>query len=103
MSWRLMERVCGLRLDGLTLSASEFELLILLAQHARDDGTSVFPGLARLARLSGKDERSVQRLLRALEARHLIHAVAYRAGGRGHATEYQVTIPPAGERVTPVS
>src|SRR4051812_3732827 len=89
MSWRLMERVCDLALPN-----NEFRILMLLARRANDDGTGAFPSVARLVSESGNAERTVRYTLRSLEAGGWITAVAYRRGGRGHATEYRITLPP---------
>jgi hypothetical protein len=83
-----MERVCDLPLpDG------EWRTLMQLARRARDDGTGAYPSVGRLARESGKQERAVQRSLRSLQRRGLILPIAYRHGGRGHATEYRLALP----------
>src|SRR5689334_12135960 len=88
MSWRLMERA-----SHLLLSDGEWRVLMLLARHAHDDGAGAYPSVATLARESGKQERAVQANLRSLQRRGLILPVAYRHGGRGHATEYRLALP----------
>jgi DNA-binding transcriptional ArsR family regulator len=70
-------------------------VLVVLANHAHDDGTGAFPGIERIGFLTGLAERTVQQQLRALEERGLIVAVKYRTGGRGKATEYAIPMPVA--------
>ena len=84
----------------LDLPTSEKLCLMALADHAHDDGSKAYPGVPRLTyKLRPLTRRTVKRLLRKLEAKGLIVATAYREGGRGKATEYQV-IPAAGEMLT---
>lgn len=98
MSWPLMEAVCDLALpDG------EWRILMLLAKHANHDGTNARPGIARLVRVSGKAERTVQTILRTLEQKGLIVPTAYRKGGREHVTVYRLTLSAPDERVQPAA
>ena len=60
------------------LSTSARLLLVALAEHVRD-GTTCFPGQARLAAMCGISERQVRNLLRELQVRGLI-TVEHRAG-----------------------
>jgi hypothetical protein len=76
----------------LDLPVPEKFVLLALADHAHDDGTRCFPGVAYLAWKTGYSERQVQRMLRHLERRSVIVPVANRGGGRGMATEYAVTL-----------
>ncbi len=74
----------------LDLPKEEKYLLLTLADHAHDDGTKCFPGVAYLAWKSGISRRQVQRLLRRLEDSGILEPVAHEKGGRGMATEYAI-------------
>jgi len=77
---------------GLKLSRSERDVLVALADHANDDGTSARPSVGLLAWKIGLSPRQVQRVIGQLEKRGLITAVAHRNGGRGRATEYRIDL-----------
>src|SRR6185437_10994767 len=83
MSALLMGLVWGIQLDH-----QEQAVMLALADHAQDDGTQIFPSVDRLAWKTGYTRRNVQYVLRRLESKHLIIAVAHEHGGRGCATEY---------------
>lgn len=84
----------------LDLPKPEKFLLLALADHADHEGRNVYPGVNLLAWKTGDTRRTVQRLLRRLEARGLIEAV--RPGGgiiggpgeglRGRVTLYRLTL-----------
>lgn len=81
----------------LQLQHPEQSILLALADHGHDDGTSCRPGVDYLAWKSGYSERQVQRILSGLRETGLIEAVAYESGGRGWATEYLLHL----DRATP--
>lgn len=87
MSWRLMDRVCNL-----LLPCDEERVLLRLARHAYDDGTNCRPGMELLMQETGRGPRAIQRSLVELERRGYIRSVAYRCGGRGKATEWQLCL-----------
>lgn len=87
MSAKLMGQVWELQLH-----ANEQIVLLALADHARDDGSSVYPSVAYLAWKVGCSERTVQRILRALESAKLIEDVSGKHGGRNHTTVYQIHV-----------
>jgi hypothetical protein len=72
-----------------------------MARYAQDDGTQVFPSVARLAHDSRQNERSVRRQLRGLEAKGYIQ----RVGVSKHNTFNYRIIPekcyPQGEGLAP--
>jgi hypothetical protein len=74
------------------LDLPRYELIVLLAlaDHAHSDGTKCFPSVAHLATKTGYSRRQIQRLLRSLEAKRVIVAVAHSKGGKGWATEYRL-------------
>lgn len=67
-------------------------LLLALADHAHDDGTKIFPAVARMSVKTSMSERTVQRHLRELVERGLLVIVAHAEGGRGHAVEYAIDL-----------
>ena len=74
-------------------------VLLILADHAHDDGTKSFPGKSRIAWKTQKEEETVKRNLKELRKLGLIEPTAHFAGGRGNATEYRV-VPSAGTRLS---
>lgn len=65
-------------------------LALALADHAHDDGTRIFPSVARLALKSVQSERNVQRQLRRMEQIGWLIKVADIPNGRGYANEYRI-------------
>jgi hypothetical protein len=72
------------------LEPADKVLLLALADHAHDDGTKIFPSVARMMVKSSMAERTVQRHLRGLVERGLLVVVNHAEGGRGHAVEYAI-------------
>lgn len=72
----------------LDLDHGQQAVMLVLADHAHDDGTKAFPGVEYIAWKTNYSRRQVQRYLAALEKSGIIEAVAYSFGGRGHSTEY---------------
>lgn len=68
------------------------ELLTALAcaDHAHDDGTSIRPSVAYIARKTRQSERSVQRHLAQMRKSGWLLTVRFANGGRNFATEYRV-------------
>lgn len=68
------------------------ELLTALAyaDHAHDDGTSIRPSIAYIARKTRQSERTVQRYLAHMRQTGWLLTVRNGDGGRGYATEYRV-------------
>lgn len=58
--------------DAPTTDPTAKLVLLVLADHAGDDGRDAFPSVAKIARAAGVTERTVQRHLRDLEAAGLI-------------------------------
>ena len=70
-------------------AAGEFLLALALADHAHDDGSHIFPGVADMARKSRQSERAVQLHLRKMLASGWL--IKERMGrGRGQHTEYRI-------------
>ena len=63
-----------------SLPTAEKMVLLVIADHAADDGSNAWPGIATIARKASMSERTVQRHLRTLEEQGLI-AVESQAGG----------------------
>jgi len=79
----------------LDLSSNRKFILLELADHADPDGRHVFPSKGFIARRTGYSVRQIQRILHELEDLGLIEPVAYRKGGRGMATEYDLHLDPS--------
>ena len=76
----------------LDIPAEQQTVLLALADHAHDDGTSSHPGVRYLAWKVGMSERTVQRVLAVLRDRSIINPVANATGGRGRPTVYFIDI-----------
>ena len=70
-----------------TLSAEARLVLLVLSSHA-DDRSHPFPSVARLARLVGRSERTILRLLAELEGRDLIQRLHRFRGGEQVSSAY---------------
>jgi hypothetical protein len=68
-------RLINAVVENVPLRGGEYNLLVFMARYAQDDGTQVFPSVARLAHDSRQNERSVRRQLRGLEAKGYIQRV----------------------------
>lgn len=74
----------------LKLSRVEQLVLLALADHAHDDGSSVFPSVGYTAWKTGLNERTVQRAIRSLQAKRLLVLVA--EAGRRRPREYRIDL-----------
>ncbi len=70
------------------LPSSEKFVLLALADHARDDGSRVYPSIATVARKTGFSERTVQRCMRTLQAMGILTIV--KKSVRYGTTEYLI-------------
>uniref|UniRef100_UPI003F800B85 helix-turn-helix domain-containing protein n=1 Tax=Xanthomonas sp. 0924 TaxID=2835534 RepID=UPI003F800B85 len=75
-------RVTGMVFDRYSSGGGEMLLALALADHAHDDGTHIFPSIARLAAKTRQSERSVQYQLRRMEASGWLILVNDGLGGR---------------------
>lgn len=64
-------------------------LALALADHADDDGTGIFPSVARLAKKSEISRRTVQRMLRDFEESGLLVVVSEGGAKRGDTREWR--------------
>jgi len=73
-------------------SAQRKAVALKLADHAGDDGSRIFPGVATIAAEAEVSERTVQRVLKAFVEEGLL--IVVRRGGRGptDATEYRLDL-----------
>lgn len=67
-------------------------VLLKLADHAHDDGTNIYPSVARIADETHLSVRTVQRVLAELVEVDLLHLVAYEGGGRGNSRNYMLNV-----------
>ncbi|WP_313243736.1 helix-turn-helix domain-containing protein [Stenotrophomonas rhizophila] len=75
-------KVYGMVFDRYPVGGGEMLLALALADHAHDDGTHIFPSIARLAQKTRQSERSVQYQLRRMEASGWLVLVNAGLGGR---------------------
>jgi Helix-turn-helix domain len=75
---------------GIELSHPQQAILLAMADHAQDDGTDVFPSIARLAWKTGYDDRQVKRIIKDLRAEGVLVEVAPPAQHRP--TEYRIDL-----------
>ena len=86
MSVRIMSMVFERYPSG----GGEMLLALALADHAHDDGTSIYPSVEQLAYKTRQSERTVQYQLRAMEASGWLILVNAGNGGRGSRREYRI-------------
>lgn len=72
----------GMVFERYPAGGGEMLLALALADHAHDDGTHIFPSIARLADKTRQSERSVQYQLRRMEASGWLMLVNAGIGGR---------------------
>jgi len=99
------------RVWELALPRPEQLVLLAVADHARDDGTKVYPSIAHLAWKTGYSDRQVQRAMSSLRRRGVLAIVS--PGGGERATEYRLHLEvlaekppyrsPAGDAMSPVT
>lgn len=75
---------------GLVLTHCQQAVMLVLADHAKDDGTKAYPGVYYTAWKTNYSPRQVQRAFGELERTGLIIPEAHSSGGRGLATEYSL-------------
>ncbi len=72
------------------VGGNEGYLAHALADHCEDDGTSIYPSVALLARKTKMDERTVRRYLRKMEASRWLLRVSSATGRPGKPNEYAI-------------
>ena len=82
---------------SLALSHSEQSVLLVMADHADDDGARCYPSVALIAWKTGYKERQVQRAMKSLRDAGIMTPVSHTKGGstrdgRGYATEYVIDL-----------
>jgi Helix-turn-helix domain len=70
------------------LPPHETLILLALADHARDDGSRIYPSIATIARKTKYNRRTVQRIMRKLEEREILEVV--KKSVRYGTTEYLI-------------
>jgi hypothetical protein len=87
MSIRLMTMVFDRYPEG----GSEMLLALAMVDHARDDGTSIWPSVDELARKTRQSRRTVQRQIAKMVASGWLEQVRAATGRRGLTNEYRVS------------
>jgi hypothetical protein len=106
MSIRLMTMVFDRYPEG----GSEMLLALAMVDHARDDGTSIWPSVDELARKTRQSRRTVQRQIAKMVATGWLEQVRAATGRRGLTNEYRVRaawvageeLPATGVNVSPL-
>lgn len=90
-------KVTGMVFERYPQGGGEMLLALALADHAHDDGTSIFPSVARLAAKTRQSPRAVQYQLRSMEKSGWLILVGGAKGGRkpgsdsrGRTREYRI-------------
>lgn len=96
MSWKALIWAHQLRIG---LTPFQKLTLMVLAEHADDQGRNSWPSVATIGNEAELSERTVQRSLRELVIRQVI--VADTGGGRSRTTRYSVLMTPRSDRVEP--
>ena len=78
------------------LPSNEKFVLLALADHARDDGSRVYPSIETISKKTGFSERTVQRQMRKLQALGVLEIV--KGANRYGTTEYLIR----GDKLTPL-
>ncbi len=74
--------------DGRNVAQSTMKIVLLaMADHANDEGRSIYPSVGRLSRMTGLTDRSVQRAIDALEILGIIEASGW---SEHHTKEYRI-------------
>jgi hypothetical protein len=89
MSYKLTQAV----IDTIGVPLVQKAVLLVLARHARDDGTnSKCPSVQTIADKAGMSDKCARNALRALETEGWIAAIGDKSGGRSKATSYSIVI-----------
>lgn len=83
-------KLVGMVFDHYPFPGGEKLLAVKLADNAHDNGCSIYPSVALLARQTHQSERTIQYQLRRMMARGWLLLVKHANGGRGHAREYRI-------------
>lgn len=90
MSLHLIGKLWKARLP---LGPSELLVLVRLADFAHEDGSCIYPSMARVAADLNLQLRSVRRIVARLEKMGYLIVVKPSAGGRGQTTHYRLVLP----------
>jgi len=104
-------KVMTMVFDRYPAGGNERLLALALADHARDDGTRIWPSVAELARKTVLSRSTVQRLIRSMLERGWLEQVHTATGRPGDTNEYRVNatwmaggnLPERGVKLTPLS
>src|SRR5262245_56804766 len=97
MSIKVMSLVYSATLGSATRKA----VALKLADHADDNGRSIYPSVATIAAAIEVDRSTVQRTLKQLCKDGFLE-VAKKGGGRGNPTLYRINLPWIQERIRPI-
>lgn len=78
------------RVWEIELPAEQQQVMLVIADHADDDGRDAYPGIERIAWKVGKQQRAVQYIIKRLCAAGILEVVAHTMGGRGLRKEFSI-------------
>lgn len=87
MSWEITKHAVKLK-----LSPGEKLTLMVMADHVPTGGRRCYPGVARMALMTGFSERKVQRALKSLRQKNIIATIADEKGGRSLKPKYEIRV-----------
>jgi DNA-binding transcriptional MocR family regulator len=104
-------KVMTMVFDRYPEGGNERLLALAMADHARDDGTRIWPSVSELARKTKQSRSTVQRQVKRMVERGWLIAVRQTSGRPGETNEYRISpiwieggdIPETGVKLTPVS
>lgn len=104
-------KMCGLVFEHYPEGGGEMLTALCLADHADHDGTSIYPAVSTVAKLTRQSERTVQYHLRSMQDSGWLLLVGNAKAGRGKAREYRINpvwietgkLPEKGAKTAPFS
>ena len=107
--WAVSIKLMTMVFDRYPAGGTERLLALAVADHARDDGTRIWPSVGELARKTVQSERSVQRMLLKMQLRQWLLLVRRATGRPGDTNEYRINPAwiagqelPTGDNLSPV-
>jgi hypothetical protein len=85
-------KVMGLALEA-DLPRPEKFILLALADHSKEDGSDVYPSVARIEWKTGYSERQVRSIIDRLESRGILQIVHHGGSGPADVRKYRIILP----------
>jgi hypothetical protein len=94
-------KVMGYVFDLEGLKPAEKFVLVAYADHADHKGENIYPSIKTIAKKTGYDRRTVQRITRKLEKLEVLIKNGTGKGGRSNTTNYSINMGLKGDSLTP--